>query len=332
MSVLYEVLNFCHFREEEKPDVTRLKVALVNQERVLLVSLWGEHNSKSKDKPNGKVGALSLEAKWAKLKNVITFVEKVRVRLKVDGVLVGGSFNLRPEYVRERLDIKRLHGQVFASDGLDLTAYVVVWPEGMFSCEEVRELTEEDYGTGISSTSGTKKPTVKETFARPVLYYKIDFLRLDKGMDRCLSEVDCRSVIAVTQAVVENFGQSLIKKTRTDLFQYAKEMLRPVGKLMLRDTPSHSFARDVVELYRFVARHTTCFPWMVLSAGSRKHHLQQQLAKTTTEIKQGNPTEADGDGGDVNFEFAKATDREIFGRLERAIKATVSTLHFKSNL
>ena len=71
--------------------MTQLRVALVNQERVLLVSLWGEYNAEGKDE------ALLPETRRAKLQNVITFVEKLRVWLKVDGVLMGGSFNLQKE-------------------------------------------------------------------------------------------------------------------------------------------------------------------------------------------------------------------------------------------
>ena len=143
-------------------------------------------------------------------------------------------------------------------------------------------------------------------------------------MDKRLSAVDCRSVTATTQELVEVFGQNVIQKTRGHLFRYAKEMLRPVGQLTLRDKPRHSFAHDVVELYRFVARHITCFPWMVLSAESRAHYLQQQLAKTCTEIKQGNPTE--GGSAGAKLEFAQDTDNGIFQQFERVMKEAVSTL------
>ena len=220
---------------------------------------------------------------------------------------------------------EQLHGKVFASPDSEATTYVVVWPKEMFSCEEVRELTEEDYGKGKSKTRTKKKPTMKEAFGRAVLYYKIYFLKLDEEMNNFLSEADCRSVVtAATQALIDKFDEPVIQKTRSDLFQYAEEMLEPVGKLILRDTPRNSCARDVVELYLFVAKHTTCFPWMVLSEESRKHYLQQQLAKISTEIKQGNPKQADSD--DANFELAKDTDNEIFQQFERVVELAVSTL------
>ena len=204
-----------------------------------------------------------------------------------------------------------------------------MWWFGQRKCFPVTKLescAKKDYRKEQSQTRRTKEPTMKEVFHHAVLYYKIYFLKLNEGMDACLSEVDCRSVTAATVALVNNFDQNVIQKTRTVLFQYAKEMLRPVEELTLRDKPRHSFARDVAELYWFVARHTTCFPWMVLSAGSRQHYLQQQLKKTNTTIKQGNPTEADGDDDDANFEFAKDTDNGIFQQFERVMKVAVSTL------
>ena len=97
--VLDEVLNSCDFCEEAKPDMTRLMVALVNQRRLLMVSLSGQQNDETKkatDQSHGNCEQLALK-EHAKLQNVITFVEKLRVRLKVDGVLMGGIF--QPETI-----------------------------------------------------------------------------------------------------------------------------------------------------------------------------------------------------------------------------------------
>ena len=157
-------------------------------------------------------------------------------------------------------------------------------------------------------------------FDHNVIYYKIYFLNLgiDEEMDNCLSEVDCRSVRTVVEDLKRKFSGSVrkVKDTREALFEHAKGMLNLKERLELRDEPRLNLAHDVLELYRFVAKHTICFPWMVLSAGSRKHYLQQQLAKTCTDIKQGNPTEADGDG--ANFEFG------MFQQFERVMKEAVS--------
>ena len=295
------VLEKCKFPMKEKPDVTRLSAALVNQGRVLVVSWWGEH--KTKENADQSSGPLSIQEKCAKLKYVIDFVERLRVHCKADAVLMGGDFNLEPKYAREILDNdEQLHGKVFDSYVLPshrpkMIDYVVVWPKGRFSCVEARELTEKDHGIPLQeSLNILERSTMHNDFDHGVIYYKIYFLNLkiDEEMGNCLSEVDRRSVRTVVQDLNQKFSQSVhkVQDTRKTLFQHANGMLNLEEKLELRDEPRLSFAHDVVELYRFVAKRTTCFPWMVLSTGSMEHYLQQ-LAETSSEIKQGNPTKAD---------------------------------------
>ena len=175
-----EVLNSCPFGEEEKAGMRsrQLKIALVNQKRVLVVSLSMEQNTEAKKAADQSPANCEQPAlgSCAKLQNVITFVEKLRVRLKVDGVLMGRSFNLEENDASRVLkDNERLHGKVFTSHPLKSTAYVVVWPKGMFSRGKVRELKEKDYEKGMPETSDRQEPTMKEAFGHAVLYYKIYF-------------------------------------------------------------------------------------------------------------------------------------------------------------
>ena len=220
-------------------------------------------------------------------------MERLRVHYKADAVLMGGGdFNLPAKDASEILDNdEQLHGKVFDSYVLpshrpEMIDCVVVWPKARFSCVEARELTEEDHRIPLQeSLDILERSTMHNDFDHGVIYYKIYFLNLDidEDMGNCLSEVDCRPVSTVVQNLNEKFCQSenKVKNTRKRLFQQAvsEKMLNPrVEKLALRHEPGHSFAHDVVELYLFVAKHTTRFPSTVLSEERDLDQTRERLA------------------------------------------------------